>query len=63
MQIPVELPNGAQAFLVIELKMTTEQKVHAMHILGLTQEEIQNVLGQEFRAYAELLGAGEDQLP
>lgn len=63
MKIPIELPNGARATLTVDLSMTTNQKRYAMDALGLTSEEIDNALGQEFRAYAEFLGADESQLP
>jgi len=63
MKIPIELVNGAGATLMIELSMTSNQKTYAMQALGLTEEEINNALGQEFRAFAELLGADESQLP
>lgn len=63
MKIPIELVNGANATLTIELSMSSFQKTHAIQGLGLTDEEINNALGQEFRAFAELLGADESQLP
>ena len=63
MKIPIELPNGAHATATIKLSMSQEQKIYAMNVLGLSAEEIENMLGQEFQQYAVLLGADDSQQP
>jgi len=63
MKIPIVLANGANAELIVELKMTTQQKQYAMNVLGLGDEEIKNAMGQEFNAFATLLGADDSQMP
>lgn len=62
-KIPVELANGAEATISLELSMSNTQKEQAKYILGLSEEDLRNALGQEFVELSHLIGVGSENLP